>query len=238
MATQINLGGIMAEVAFKDIKNVHLSVYPPDGKVRISAPAHMNLDTIRIFAISRLPWIRQQQDKLRAQPRETSREYLERESHYLWGRRYLLKIVEADAAPEVRLKHRSMVLSTRPGTTGEQRQAIVEAWYREQLKETAPALIAKWESLMGVQVARFFVQRMKTKWGSCNPASRSIRLNTELAKKPRECLEYIIVHEMAHLLEPTHNARFIALMDRLMPNSRMRRDQLNQLPVRHEEWMY
>lgn len=238
MATQINLGGITAEVAFKDIKNVHLSVYPPDGKVRISAPTRMSLDTIRVFAISRLPWIRQQQDKLRAQPRETSREYLERESHYLWGRRYLLKIVEADAAPEVCLKHRSMVLSIRPGTTGEQRQAIVEAWYREQLKEAAPALIAKWEPLMGVQVARFFVQRMKTKWGSCNPASRSIRLNTELAKKPRECLEYIIVHEMAHLLEPTHNARFIALMDRLMPNSRMRRDQLNQLPVRHEEWMY
>lgn len=238
METHINLGDISAEVVLKDIKNVHLSVYPPDGKVRISAPAHMSLDTLRIFAISRLPWIRQQQDKLRAQPRETPREYLERESHYVWGRRYLLKIVETDAAPEVHLTHRSLILRVRPGTGGEQRLAIMEAWYREQVKETAPALIAKWEPLMGVKVARFFVQRMKTKWGSCNPANRSIRLNTELAKKPRECLEYIIVHEMAHLLEPTHNARFSALMDRLLPGSRMRRDQLNQLPVRHEEWMY
>lgn len=238
METHINLGGISAEVVFKDIKNVHLSVFPPDGKVRISAPAHMNLDTIRVFAISRLPWIRQQQDKLRGQPRETPREYLERESHYVWGRRYLLKIIEVGAAPEVRLKHHNMILRIRPGTTEEQRQAIMEAWYRERIKEIVPALIAKWELLMGVQVARFFVQRMKTKWGSCNHASRSIRLNTELAKKPRECLEYIIVHEMAHLLEPTHNTRFVALMDRFMPNSRMRRDQLNQLPVRHEEWMY
>jgi hypothetical protein len=238
MATQINLGGITAEVAFKDIKNVHLSVYPPDGKVRISAPARMSLDTIRVFAISRLGWIKQQQQKLRGQERETPREYLERESHYVWGRRYLLKVVEKDAAPDVHLGHRSMILRVRSGASGEKKQAIVEEWYRERIKEAVPALIAKWEPLMGVKVERFFVQRMKTKWGSCNPASCSIRLNTELAKKPRECLEYIVVHEMAHLLEPTHNARFIALMDRFMPNSRMRRDQLNQLPVRHEEWRY
>jgi predicted metal-dependent hydrolase len=238
METRIDLGGIAAEVAFKDIKNVHLSVYPPDGKVRISAPAHMNLDTIRVFAISRLPWIRQQREKLRGQPRETPREYLERESHYVWGRRYLLRIIEADVAPDVCLKHRHMVLRIRPGTTGAQRQAIVEAWYREQVRRIVPAMIAKWEPLMGVKIARFFVQRMKTKWGSCSPASRSIRLNTELAKKPRECLEYIVVHEMAHLLEPTHNARFAVLMDRFMASSRMRRDQLNQLPVRHEAWGY
>jgi hypothetical protein len=238
MATQINLGDFTAEVVLKDIKNVHLSVYPPDGKVRISAPAHMNLDTIRVFAISRLAWIRQQQKKLRGQPRETPREYLERESHYVWGRRYLLKIVEEDVTSEVRLQHRSMLLRVRPGTSDEKKQAMVEEWYREQIKDAAPALIAKWEPLMGVEVARFFVQRMKTKWGSCNPDSRSIRLNTELAKKPYDCLEYIVVHEMTHLLEPTHNARFVALMDRFMPNSRMRRDQLNQLPVRHEEWMY
>ncbi len=238
MVNWVSLGDITAEVVFKDIRNVHLSVYPPDGKVRISAPAHMSLDTIRVFAISRLPWIRQQQDKLRAQPRETPREYLDRESHYLWGRRYLLKIVEADAAPEVRLKHRHLILQVRPGASEAQRQAIMEAWYRERVKEAATAMIAKWEPLMGVRVARFFVQRMKTKWGSCNPVNRSIRLNTELAKKPRECLEYIVVHEMTHLLEPTHNARFTALMGRFMQNSRLRREQLNQLPVRHEEWLY
>jgi predicted metal-dependent hydrolase len=198
----------------------------------------MNPDTLRVFAISRLPWIRREQEKLRAQPRETPREYLERESHYVWGRRYLLRIVEADAAPEVRLKHRHMVLRVRPGMSGAQRQAVVEAWYRGQVRTAVPELIAKWEALMGIKIARFFVQRMKTRWGSCNPSSGSIRFNTELAKKPRECLEYIVVHEMAHLLEPTHNARFAALMDRFMPNSRMRRDQLNQLPVRHEQWGY
>ena len=131
-----------------------------------------------------------------------------------------------------------MVLRVRPGTDEEKKQAIVEEWYREQLKEAVPPLIAKWEPLMGVKVERFFVQRMKTKWGSCNPGTGSIRLNTDLAKKPRECLEYIVVHEMVHLLEPTHNARFVALMDQFMPQWRFCRDELNRLPVRHEEWAY
>lgn len=238
MSRQIHLGDIAVEVVFKDIRNIHLGVYPPTGRVRISAPAHMNLDTIRVFAISRLEWIRAQQRKLCGQARETPREYLDRESHYVWGRRCLLRIVEEDAAPRVELKHTRMVLRIRPETDAARKQAVIAQWYREQLKAALPPLIAKWERLMGVAVEHFFVQQMKTQWGSCNPDKRTIRLNTDLAKKPRECLEYIVVHEMAHLLEPTHNARFISLMDRFMPNWPVRRDQLNQLPVRHEEWGY
>jgi predicted metal-dependent hydrolase len=238
MVTQIKLGDIAVEVVKKDIKNIHLSVYPPAGRVRISAPLRMNLDTIRVFAISKLGWIKQQQKKLREQERETPREYLDHESHYVWGKRYLLKVVESDEAPGVELLRGQMRLRVRPGASDEKKQAIVEEWYRAQIKQAVPALIAKWEPLIGVKVARFFVQRMKTKWGSCSSDSRSIRLNTDLAKKPPECLEYIIVHEMAHLLEPTHNDRFTTLMNQFMPNWRFHREELNRLPVRHEKWEY
>ena len=235
MGTQIAFGDITADVVLKDIKNIHLSVYPPSGRVRISAPSRMRLDTIRVFAISKLGWIKQQQQKLQAQERETPREYLDRESHYVWGKRYLLKVIEGNAAPSVALQHRRMLLRMRPGTDAKKKQTIVEAWYRQQLKKAVPQLIARWEPLMRVQVERFFVQRMKTKWGSCNYRTRSIRLNTELAKKPRECLEYIVVHEMTHVLEPTHNARFVALLDQYLPQWRFYREQLNRLPVSHED---
>jgi predicted metal-dependent hydrolase len=238
MAETIELGDITVEVVQKDIRNVHLSVYPPMGRVRISAPAHMSLDTIRVFAISKLGWIKQQQQKLQEQERETPREYLDRESHYVWGKRTLLKIIEQDVAPIVSLQHSTLWLQVRPGTDEARKQAVVAAWYREQLKEAAPPLIAKWEPLMGVKVARFFVQHMKTRWGSCNPSAGSIRLNSELAKKPPECLEYIVVHEMVHLLEPTHNQRFVVCMDRFLPQWQSHRDSLNRLPVRHENWGY
>jgi predicted metal-dependent hydrolase len=236
MVTKLKLGDVAVDVVRKDIKNVHLSVYPPTGRVRISAPARMSLDTIRLFAISKLDWIKQQQRKFQEQERETPREYLERESHYVWGKRYLLTVSEHDQAPGVALKHSQMLLVVRPGTDEERRETILEAWYREELKSAVPPVIQRWEPLIGVKVDRVFVQRMKTKWGSCNPGSRSIRLNTDLAKKPRQCLEYMVVHEMVHLLEPTHNARFVALMDRLMPQWRVFREQLNHLPVRHEKW--
>lgn len=238
MGTQLKLGDIAVDVVRKDIKNVHLSVHPPEGKVRISAPSRMSLDTIRVFAISKLDWIQQQQRKLQEQERETPREFLERESHYVWGKRYLLTISEKDGPPAVELKHSEMLMAVRPGTNEARRAMIVEAWYRERVKSAASSLIAKWEPVIGVEVQRVFVQRMKTKWGSCNPAKGSIRLNTDLAKKPHECLEYIVVHEMVHLLEPTHNPRFVSHMDRLMPHWRIYRQQLNRLPVRQEDWVY
>lgn len=238
MSTQIELGDIKVDVVFKDIKNVHLSVHPPNGRVRIAAPTRMNPETVRVFAISRLSWIKQQQEKIQAQERETPREYLNRESHYIWGKRYLLDVVEENARPEVELKHGKVILRVRPGTDEIRKQAIMEEWYRDQLKQAVTPLITKWEPLMGVKVERLFVQRMKTKWGSCTPKSRNIRLNTDLAKKPHECLEYILVHEMVHLLEPTHNARFVSLMDSFVPKWQFYREALNRLPVRHELWDY
>ena len=238
MGSQIKLGDIPVDVVLKDIKNVHLSVHPPTGRVRIAAPKRMSIDTIRVFAISKLDWIKQQQTKLREQERETPREYVDRESHYVWGKRYLLTVSESDEPPSVELKHSRMVLRMRPGTDERRRQALMEAWYREQIKQAVPLLLARWQPLMGVRVERFFVQRMKTKWGSCNHKARTIRLNTELAKKPAECLEYIVVHELVHLLEPTHNARFVALMDRFMPKWQFHRQVLNRLPVRREKWSY
>ena len=238
MQEQIQLGDIAVDVTWKDIKHVHLSVHPPTGKVRIAAPLRMDLNTIRVFAISKIGWIRQQQRKLQAQERETPREYLDRESHYLWGRRYLLKLVEKDAPPGIELKHTRLLLQIRPGADAGKKQEVLEEWYRRQLKAAVPALISKWEPLIGVKVKRLFVQKMKTKWGSCSHRVGNIRLNTDLAKKPPECLEYMVVHEMVHLLEATHNNRFAALMDTFLPKWRFRREMLNRLPVRHEDWRY
>lgn len=235
---RIDLSNMQIEVVRKDIKNLHLSVLPPKGKVRIAAPRQMSLDTIRVFAISKLAWIRSQQRKMLSQEREAPREYLDRESHYVWGRRYLLKRVEKNAAPIVELKHNRLVIQMRPGTNKARSEEILDRWYRDQLRAALPVLIAKWEPMIGVAVGCVYVQRMKTKWGSCNSASRSIRLNTDLAKKPPECLEYIVVHEMAHLLEPTHNSRFTTLMDLFLPRWQHLRKLLNELPVRHEEWGY
>ncbi len=231
MITEMQIGDVAVDVMLKNIKNIHLSVYPPTGRVRISAPLNMNLDTIRIYAISKLPWIRKNQVKMLKQARETPREYLERESHYVWGKRYLLRLLETDTLTSITLKHRELVLQVRPETSLAQKQMLLDAWYREQIKEAAPPLIQKWEKLMSVTVNNFYVQKMKTKWGSCNVESNNIRLNSELAKKPIEYLEYVIVHELAHLIEPTHNSRFLGLMEQFMPKWRAYRDQLNQLPV-------
>lgn len=236
MVTQIELGGVVLDVIKKDIKNIHLSVYPPTGRVRLAAPARMNLDTIRLFAISKLGWIKRQQKKLREQQRETRREYIDRESHHVWGRRVLLKLTEVDGPANVQLRHSKLLLSVRPGTDETAREAILGGWYRQLLKADVAPLIATWEQRLNVRVAGFYVQQMKTKWGSCNPAARTLRLNTELAKKPKACLEYIVVHEMCHLIEATHGPRFLALMDQVMPAWRDTRALLNSLPARHEDW--
>lgn len=238
MVTQIKLGNMAVDVVQKNIKNIHLSVYPPHGRVRISAPLRMDVDTIRVFAIAKLGWIKQQQRKLIEQEREAPREYLDRESHYVWGKRYLLKLDAHDGAPEVALKHSRMILRVRPGASPERKREVLEAWYRKQLKSALPRLLEKWEKLMGVKAGRCFVQKMRTKWGSCSHKTGNIRLNTDLAKKPPECLEYIVVHELAHLLEPTHNQHFSILMDQFMPKWKFYKEQLNRLPVRHEDWEY
>ena len=235
---KIQLGDIAVEVVQKSIKNIHLSVYPPQGKVRIAAPLRMDLGTIRVFAASKIGWIKQQQHKLQNQARESPREYIDRESHYLWGKRYLLKVVENDAAPSVVLKHSAMVLSVRPGADDDKKQSVLSEWYRQQMKDEIHLLLYKWAPHLEVEIPTFIVRKMKTKWGSCTPASKNILINLELAKKPAECLEYIVVHELTHLLEPTHDSRFIALMTQFMPKWRLYRDELNRLPVRHEDWDY
>jgi predicted metal-dependent hydrolase len=234
----IYLGDIAVEVVLKSIKNIHLSVYPPQGGVRIAAPLRMDLNTIRVFAASKISWIKQQRHKLQNQARESPRDYIDRESHYLWGKRYLLKVVEHDAAPKVTLKHSTIVLHVRHGADDVKKQSVLDEWYRQRMKEEVYLLLAKWVNLIGVDAPTFTVRKMKTKWGSCTPESKNMLLNLELAKKPTECLEYILVHELVHLLEPTHNSRFIALMSQFMPKWRLHRDSLNRLPVRHENWDY
>lgn len=234
----IKLGNIEIEVEQKDIKNIHLSVYPPNGRVRIAAPSKMDLDTIRVFAISKLQWIKTQQETLLQQAREPEREYLERESHYFLGERYLLKIIELDATPKVEIDHKYIHLYVRPNTDTEKRAEIINEWYRTQLKQIVPDLIAKWEKVIGVTSNEFGIKKMRTKWGTCNTEAKRIWLNLELAKKPKECLEYIIVHELVHLLERSHNQRFVKLMDKFMPKWRFNRDELNKLPISHTNWKY
>ena len=238
MSDKILVGDLEAEVVFKNIKNVHLGVYPPDGHIRISAPESMQLENVRLFAVAKLGWIREQQKRLLGQRREAPREYVDRESHYLWGRRYMLQLVEIDAPPKVSLAGTKLILNMRPGTDPQDRAQVLDSWYRNEIREALPQLLGIWEKRIGVAVDRVFVQYMKTKWGSCNPERRHIRINTDLAKKPRECLEYIVVHELAHLLVPVHSDQFIALMDHHLPQWRDRRELLNALPIRHETWMY
>lgn len=236
MIEEIELGDISIQVTRKDIKNVHLSVHPPDGRVTISAPTATRLEVVRVYAISKLGWIRNQQEMLRNQARETPREFIERESHYLWGRRYLLTIIEEDTKPYVSIDHKRITLSVRPGTDKTKRAAIIHEWHKDLLHDFIPQLIEKWEVKLGITVVAYFLQRMKTKWGSCNHRAGHIRLNTELVKKPKDLVEYVVVHEMVHLIEPTHRERFISILNEHYPTWREARSELNELPLTAEMW--
>lgn len=236
MAETIQIGEIPITVTLKDVRNVHLSVHPPDGRVTLVAPNSTRLDIARAYAISKLGWIRDQQHKLKHQARETPRQFVERESHYLWGRRYLLSVVHQNAKPGVTLDHKQIILTVRPGSNAEDRAKAFHAWHKSLLHEVVPPLIQKWEPKLGVEIAKYFLQRMKTRWGSCNPAARHIRLNTELVKKPKDLLEYVIVHEMAHLLEANHSDLFVSILDEHYPTWREARAELNELPLAAESW--
>lgn len=236
MPETIRLGDIAIEVTRKDVKHVHLSVHPPGGRVTLVAPKATRLEVARAYAVSRLGWIRDQQATLRAQARETPREFVERESHFLWGRRYLLSVREEDAKPCVRLSHRAITLTVRPGSTRAKREAVMREWHRTLLHEVAPGLILKWEAGLRVRVAGYFLQRMKTRWGGCNHRARTIRLNTELVKKPKDLLEYVVVHEMLHLIEPSHGEKFAGLLSEHYPRWREARSELNELPLAAEDW--
>ena len=236
MTETIQLGEIAISVTRKAIKHVHLSVHPPDGRVTLAAPTDTRLEVARAYAISKLSWIRQQQQKLGNQARETPREFIERESHHLWGRRYLLSVVELEAKPHVSIDHKRITLSVRPGSEHAKRAEVIHAWHKSLLHEFIPSLINKWEPRLDVTVDAYYLQRMKTKWGSCNHKAGHIRLNTELVKKPKDLVEYVIVHEMAHLLEPTHSDRFIAILDEHYPSWREARAEINELPLTAEVW--
>lgn len=235
----ITISNIKIDVVRKDIKNIHLAVYPPTGRVRIAAPLKVNEDAIRLFAVAKLGWIKRNQKKFEGQERISQREYKQRESHYFQGRRYLLSIIETAGTPKVILKSKKFIeLFVRPETTVEKRHEIMTEWYRVQLKKQIPEIIEKWEAILKVKVSDWQVKQMKTKWGSCNIEKKRLWVNLELAKKPEHCLEYIIVHEMVHLLERHHNDRFLYYMDTYLPSWRQLKTELNKLPVSHADWSY
>lgn len=236
---QISISNIIIDVVRKDIKNIHLAVYPPSGRVRIAAPYRVNNDAIRLFAISKLNWIKRNQRKFEEQERIPVREYKQRESHYILGRRYLLNVIEKNASPEIILRAKKYIdFYIRPDTSVEKRHGIMNEWYRKQLKSIIPDLIKKWEKKIGVNINNWGVKLMKTKWGSCNLKAKRIWLNLELAKKPVICLEYIIVHELIHLLERHHNDNFLFYMNKYFPNWKKIKNELNSYPVSHANWKY
>ena len=235
----IEVRGVSAEVVRKDIKNLHLGVYPPNGRVRVAVPLRLDDDAVRLALVSRLGWIRRQQAGFENQDRQSRREFVTGESHYFNGRRYRLDVIEHHGLSAVRLRNNSaMELRIRPDADREAREATVHRWYRRRLRDQLPALLAKWEPEVGVTVTDVRIKKMKTRWGSCNADAGRIWVNLELAKKPASCLAYILVHEMVHFLERDHNDRFRELMDQFMPQWRLHRDELNRAPLAHEDWRY
>lgn len=236
---QIEVSGIPVEVVRKDIKNLHLAVYPPNGRVRVAVPLRVDDEGVRLAVISRLGWIRRKQAAFEEQERQSQREMVTGESHYVQGRRYRLDVIEYNGRPSIRLRNnRTLELRIRPGTDRQKRMALLHRWYRGQLRKQIPDLIAKWEPEIVVEVSAWGIKKMKTRWGSCNIDARRIWLNLELAKKSPSCLEYIVVHEMVHILERYHNDRFRDYMDSLIPQWRLYRDELNRSPLAHEDWDY
>ena len=236
---RIEVRGLAVEIVRKPIKHLHLGVHPPDGRVRVAAPPHVDDAAVRLAVVTRLGWIRRRRAEFERQARQSRRELVTGESHYVDGRRYRLDVVERAGTPAVRLTGNTrLLLQVRPGAGRDARDAVLQRWHRRRLQGRLPELLSRWEPRVGVPVAEARIRRMKTRWGTCNPDARRIWLNLELARKPPSCLEYVVVHEMAHLIERRHTDRFRALMDRLLPSWRLRRDELNRAPLAHEEWTY
>ena len=236
---EIRVRGLTVQVVRKDIKNLHLGVYPPNGRVRVAAPLRISNEAVRLAVIGKLGWIRRQQAGFKGQARQSDREMVSGESHYYLGRRYRLRLSEHNGPSRVFLPNRSTLeLQVRKGSSAPKREQILWRWYRERLRELVPPLLAKWEPILGVHAAGFGIRRMKTKWGGCSADSRRIWINLELAKKPRQCLEYIVVHELVHLSERHHNDRFTASLDRHLPRWRHHRKLLNEVPLGYADWNY
>jgi len=235
----MSISGLSVEVVRKDIKNLHLGVYPPHGRVRVAVPLVLSNEAVRLAVIGKLGWIRKQKTKFSDQPRQSKREMVNGESHYFQGRRYRLRVHEQAGPAQVSLRGiASIDLFIRPGTGVKHRETVLQRWYRHQLRALIPPLLEKWQPTLGVQAADWGIKKMKTKWGSCNPISRRVWFNLELVKKPIPCLEYIVVHELVHLLERNHSERFTALIDAYIPKWRLYREMLNKTPLGHEDWDY
>ena len=236
---EIQVGGLLVQIVRKDIKNLHLGVYPPNGRVRVAVPLRVTNEAVRLAVIGKLGWIRRQRAGFEGQPRESQREMVSGESHYFLGRRYRLRVIHTAEAAGIMLRNRTrMELRVRPDSTAAQRALVLQRWYRQELQKLVPPLREKWQMTLGVQAADWGIKKMKTKWGACNVEARRIWLNLELAKKPPQCLEYIVVHELAHLVERHHNDRFLAMMDKHLPQWRFHRQELNAAPLSHESWDY
>ncbi|HPD47668.1 MAG TPA: SprT family zinc-dependent metalloprotease [Anaerohalosphaeraceae bacterium] len=235
----IEVRGIDVEVVRKDIKNLHLGVYPPNGRVRVAAPLQLKDEAVRLAVISRLGWIQRQRKGFQQQDRQSRRQMVTGETHYVQGQRYRLDVIEDDCPPTIKRRNNTILeLRVPPGTAREKCEATLHRWYRRQLRSQIPALLAKWQPLVGVEVAHWGIRKMKTRWGTCNVDAGRIWLNLELAKKPASCLEYIVVHEMVHFLERHHTDRFKQLMDEFLPQWQLHREQLNRAPLSHEDWTY
>ena len=233
----LTINGLPVSIVRKAIKNLHLGVYPPNGRVRVAVPLTVTDEAVRLAVVGKLGWIKRQRAKFKAQPRQSAREMVRGESHYFLGTRYRLRVIQQDGAPRIVLRNRSaMELYVQPGTNAEQRERILHRWYRQQLKELIPPLLQKWQSALGIQVADWRIKKMKTKWGTCSVEARRIWLNLELAKKPTQCLEYIVVHELVHLIERHHNDHFMSIMDKHLPQWRLHRQELNAAPLAQETW--
>lgn len=232
----LTVAGLGVDVVYKDIKNMHISVYPPVGRVRVAAPENTSEDTIRLAIVQRLPWIKRQREELQRAERQTKREMQSGETHHVWGQRYRLDVSRASGNHHVEIKGQTLWVVTPAGSDADEKRATLDRWYRRELKAVVPTLLAKWQPIVGAEAHKIVVRRMKTKWGTCIAGSKTIWLNPELAKKNPRCLEYIVVHELAHLHERTHNDRFVALMDEYLPDWRARRDELNEAPLAEEDW--
>ena len=235
----LSISNLTIDIVRKDIKNMHLAVYPPHGRIRLSAPENTDSEMMRLFAISKIGWIKKHIKNFEAQPRETPREYISGESHFFQGKRYMLNVIERKGFNKVEIKGtKNINLYVRPNTSKEDKASILKEWYRTEMKKQIPEILSKWESIIGVKANDWAIKQMRTKWGTCNIEAKRIWLNLELSKKPIISLEYIIVHELVHLLERNHNDKFVSYMNQFMPKWRMYKTELNKLPVAHNDWDY
>ena len=233
----ITLQKLKISTTRKDIKNIHLGVYPPDGKIRASIPLKTSDETLRLFLISKTSWIKKQQAKFLQQERQSKREYVSGESHYLFGNRYRLNVIDTNESPKIKIhKKTHLNLYVKSNTSLQQKEKLFEQFYRLELEKIIPKLLKKWGKKVGVDVNQVKIRKMKTKWGTCNAKKKQILLNLEMAKKPLHCLDYVFVHELVHMIERNHTDRFIELLELAYPKWKKSKQELNQGILSYSVW--